>query len=195
MATYTSVMAHAEMGRGRVLPDRRGRRLADRELSGPRGEDRGPEGNGGRRTPRRRHAGDGQEVRRARARRWRWRPARARPPRSPTQAYADAGATIGDRASVLADADIVLGVAGPDPDSLAGIKPGAWLAAGLNPFGRRGGARASTPMPRWASRRWRWSSCRASPARSRWTSCRRSRTSRATRRCSTPRANTAAPSR
>ena len=52
-------------------------------------------------------------------------------------AYADAGATIGDRASVLQDADIVLGVAGPSPDSLAEIKPGAWLAAGLNPFGER----------------------------------------------------------
>ena len=51
------------------------------------------------------------------------------------QAYADAGATVGDRASVLADADIILGVQGPDPASLAGAKRGAWLAAGLNPFG------------------------------------------------------------
>ena len=51
--------------------------------------------------------------------------------------FADAGATIVDRAGVLADADIVLGVAGPTPESLAGIKPGAWLAAGLNPFGER----------------------------------------------------------
>lgn len=53
------------------------------------------------------------------------------------QSYADAGATIGDRASVLAGADIVLGVQGPDPDSLGGVKPGAWLVAGLNPFGER----------------------------------------------------------
>ena len=53
------------------------------------------------------------------------------------QAYADAGATVGDRASVLAGADIVLGVQGPDPDSLGGVKPGAWLVAGLNPFGDR----------------------------------------------------------
>jgi NAD(P) transhydrogenase subunit alpha len=53
------------------------------------------------------------------------------------QAYADAGATLGSRADVLAGADIVLGVQGPDPDSLAGIKPGAWLVAGLNPFGER----------------------------------------------------------
>lgn len=51
--------------------------------------------------------------------------------------FATAGATIADRAGVLKDADIVLGVAGPDPDSLAVIKPGAWLAAGLNPFGER----------------------------------------------------------
>jgi len=53
------------------------------------------------------------------------------------QAYADAGATVGDGASVLAGADIVLGVQGPDPDSLGGVKPGAWLVAGLNPFGER----------------------------------------------------------
>ena len=52
-------------------------------------------------------------------------------------AYAEAGATIADRAGVLADADIVLGVQGPDPTSLAGAKPGAWLAAILNPFGER----------------------------------------------------------
>ena len=52
-------------------------------------------------------------------------------------AFRDAGATIGARAEVLADADIVLAVQGPDPDSLAGIKAGAWLVAGLNPFGER----------------------------------------------------------
>lgn len=51
--------------------------------------------------------------------------------------YAAAGATIGDRAATLAGADIVLGVQGPDPASLSGIKPGAWLVAGLNPFGER----------------------------------------------------------
>jgi len=51
--------------------------------------------------------------------------------------YESAGATIGARADVLADADIVLGVQGPDPATLAGIKPGAWLAAGLNPFVER----------------------------------------------------------
>ncbi|MDH7637307.1 NAD(P) transhydrogenase subunit alpha [Sphingomonas oryzagri] len=52
-------------------------------------------------------------------------------------AYADAGATVADRAAVLAGADIILGVQGPDPASIAGAKTGAWLAAGLNPFGER----------------------------------------------------------
>ncbi|ODP39513.1 NAD(P) transhydrogenase subunit alpha [Sphingomonas turrisvirgatae] len=49
--------------------------------------------------------------------------------------YASAGASIGSRAEALNGADIVLGVQGPDPASLNGIKQGAWLAAGLNPFG------------------------------------------------------------
>jgi NAD(P) transhydrogenase subunit alpha len=53
------------------------------------------------------------------------------------QGYADAGATIGARDAVLADADIVLGVQGPDPDQLPGLKQGAWIVAGLNPFGER----------------------------------------------------------
>jgi NAD(P) transhydrogenase subunit alpha len=51
--------------------------------------------------------------------------------------YAAAGATVGDRASVIAGSDILLGVQGPPPDSLAGAAPGAWLVAGLNPFGER----------------------------------------------------------
>ncbi|GAA0737930.1 NAD(P) transhydrogenase subunit alpha [Sphingomonas japonica] len=55
----------------------------------------------------------------------------------PDQSYAEAGAAVGDRASVVANADILLGVQGPDPASLAGIKQGAWLVAGLNPFGER----------------------------------------------------------
>ncbi|MBO9715054.1 NAD(P) transhydrogenase subunit alpha [Sphingomonas sp.] len=52
-------------------------------------------------------------------------------------AFAQAGATVGSRADALRDADIVLGVQGPDPDGLAGVKPGAWIVAGLNPFGER----------------------------------------------------------
>ena len=53
------------------------------------------------------------------------------------QAYADAGASLGDRAATLAGAAIVLGVQGPDPASLAGAAPGAWIVAGLDPFGQR----------------------------------------------------------
>ena len=53
------------------------------------------------------------------------------------QAYADAGATVGDRSATLAGAEIVLGVQGPDAATLAGVAPGAWLVAGLNPFAER----------------------------------------------------------
>ncbi len=52
-------------------------------------------------------------------------------------AYADAGASVGSRAEVIADADVLLGVAGPTPASLNGVRKGAWLAASLNPFGER----------------------------------------------------------
>jgi NAD(P) transhydrogenase subunit alpha len=52
-------------------------------------------------------------------------------------AFTDAGAQIGDRSATLAGADIVLAVQGPDPISLAGAKPGAWVVASLNPFGDR----------------------------------------------------------
>jgi NAD(P) transhydrogenase subunit alpha len=51
------------------------------------------------------------------------------------QAYRDAGATVADRAGVVDGADIILGVQGPDPASIANAKRGAWLVAGLNPFG------------------------------------------------------------
>ncbi len=53
-------------------------------------------------------------------------------------AFAAAGASVGDRAATIGDADILLGVSGPSADSLKGVKQGAWLAAGLNPFGERG---------------------------------------------------------
>ncbi|PVE59278.1 NAD(P)(+) transhydrogenase (Re/Si-specific) subunit alpha [Arthrobacter sp. TPD3018] len=53
------------------------------------------------------------------------------------QAYADVGASVADRASTLAGADIVLGVQGPDPAGLTGAASGAWIVAGLNPFGDR----------------------------------------------------------
>jgi NAD(P) transhydrogenase subunit alpha len=51
--------------------------------------------------------------------------------------YGAVGADIGDRAATVAGADIILGVQGPDPASIAGAKPGAWIVAGLNPFGER----------------------------------------------------------
>ncbi|BEV00289.1 NAD(P) transhydrogenase subunit alpha [Novosphingobium olei] len=61
---------------------------------------------------------------------------------------AGATASIGDDdyravgAEVVAEgaaqgADIVLGVQGPEVELLAGAKPGAWVAAGLDPFRRR----------------------------------------------------------
>ena len=50
--------------------------------------------------------------------------------------YGAAGATIGDRAAVLADADIILVVQGPDPVSLGGAKTGALLVGSLDPVGR-----------------------------------------------------------
>jgi H+-translocating NAD(P) transhydrogenase subunit alpha len=51
--------------------------------------------------------------------------------------YEAAGASVGSAAAVLKDADIVLGVQGPDPKALKGIAKGAWIAAGLDPFGQR----------------------------------------------------------
>jgi NAD(P) transhydrogenase subunit alpha len=50
--------------------------------------------------------------------------------------YAAAGARIAD-ADAASGADIVFGVQGPEIDVLSGVKPGAWVVAGLDPFGRR----------------------------------------------------------
>ncbi len=55
----------------------------------------------------------------------------------PDADYEAMGATLGDAAATVAGADIVLGVQGPDPVLLAGAKPGAWIAAGLDPFATR----------------------------------------------------------
>ncbi|MFY8193571.1 MAG: NAD(P) transhydrogenase subunit alpha [Novosphingobium sp.] len=49
--------------------------------------------------------------------------------------YRAAGAEVADNA--VQGADIVLGVQGPEPELLAGTNPGAWIVAGLNPFGKR----------------------------------------------------------
>jgi NAD(P) transhydrogenase subunit alpha len=51
--------------------------------------------------------------------------------------YVAAGAEVLPLASVVQGADIVLGVQGPDPEQLHGAKPGAWIVAGLDPFGNR----------------------------------------------------------
>lgn len=52
----------------------------------------------------------------------------------PDALYEKEGATVGDRASVLAGAELVLGVQGPDPE---GIAAGTVVAAGLEPFANR----------------------------------------------------------
>jgi H+-translocating NAD(P) transhydrogenase subunit alpha len=54
------------------------------------------------------------------------------------EAYKDAGAEIGSASAVIKDAEIILGVQGPDPKALAGAAKGAWIVAGLDPFGQRG---------------------------------------------------------
>ncbi|NBC35714.1 NAD(P)(+) transhydrogenase (Re/Si-specific) subunit alpha [Novosphingobium sp. FSY-8] len=51
--------------------------------------------------------------------------------------YAAMGAQILDGSGSIAEADIVLGVQGPDVALLSGAKPGAWIVAGLDPFGQR----------------------------------------------------------
>ena len=51
--------------------------------------------------------------------------------------YEAVGATIGAAGAVVKDATIVLGVQGPDPSALKGAAQGAWIVAGLDPFGQR----------------------------------------------------------
>lgn len=51
--------------------------------------------------------------------------------------YEAVGALIAPAVEVLRDADIVLGVQGADPGQLGGVAQGAWIVAGLDPFGRR----------------------------------------------------------
>ena len=63
--------------------------------------------------------------------------------------YAAMGATLADRAATVAGADIILGVQGPDPASIAGARPGAWIVAGLNAYAAAGfEALAMEFMPR-----------------------------------------------
>jgi H+-translocating NAD(P) transhydrogenase subunit alpha len=51
--------------------------------------------------------------------------------------YEAVGAAIGTAAAVAKDANIILGVQGPDPKALKGAAGGAWVVAGLDPFGQR----------------------------------------------------------
>ena len=51
--------------------------------------------------------------------------------------FADAGATVGDRAVVVPDADLILGVQGPAAAELGAHKPAATLAAILSPYADR----------------------------------------------------------
>jgi H+-translocating NAD(P) transhydrogenase subunit alpha len=49
--------------------------------------------------------------------------------------FAAAGAEVSKNA--VKGADIVLAVQGPDPAALKGANAGAWIVAGLDPFGQR----------------------------------------------------------
>jgi H+-translocating NAD(P) transhydrogenase subunit alpha len=51
--------------------------------------------------------------------------------------YEAAGASVGAMSAVVKDADIVLGVQGPDPKALKGAVKGAWIVASLDPFNQR----------------------------------------------------------
>ena len=51
--------------------------------------------------------------------------------------FEEAGAAIADRATVLAGADIILCIHGPDPTSLNGAQTGALLVGALDPMNRR----------------------------------------------------------
>ena len=50
------------------------------------------------------------------------------------EAYREAGAEVGTRDAVIVGADIILGVQAPEPASIAGAKPGAWVTAIFDPF-------------------------------------------------------------
>ncbi len=55
----------------------------------------------------------------------------------PDADYGAAGAEVVKAAAAVKGADIVLGVQGPDAKLLKGVKPGAWVIAGLDPFVER----------------------------------------------------------
>ncbi|QLC23609.1 Re/Si-specific NAD(P)(+) transhydrogenase subunit alpha [Parasphingopyxis algicola] len=51
--------------------------------------------------------------------------------------YREAGSDVGDREAVIADADAMFCVRGPDAAELAPAKKDAWLIGALDPFGQR----------------------------------------------------------
>lgn len=51
--------------------------------------------------------------------------------------FAEAGAEVVSTTAVVGSADIVLAVQAPDPELLAGARPGAWIVGGLDPLNRR----------------------------------------------------------
>ena len=51
--------------------------------------------------------------------------------------YEAVGASLGTASAVAKDADLLLSVQGPDPKALKGVAKGAWIVAGLDPFGQR----------------------------------------------------------
>lgn len=53
-------------------------------------------------------------------------------------AFVSAGASVANRTQVLHQADIVLCVQAPPPESLKGMKEGAWLVGALDPLAHRG---------------------------------------------------------
>ena len=58
--------------------------------------------------------------------------------RFPDGDYEKAGASVGDAADVVKDADIVLAVRRPSPDVLGGAKSGALVIGTMDPFGSEG---------------------------------------------------------
>jgi H+-translocating NAD(P) transhydrogenase subunit alpha len=55
----------------------------------------------------------------------------------PDSDFEAAGAKIGDRKTALSGADIILGINGPDPDTLVGAKAAALLVGALDPLRRK----------------------------------------------------------
>jgi H+-translocating NAD(P) transhydrogenase subunit alpha len=68
---------------------------------------------------------------------WRLKPVPGPGLPSPDAAFADAGAVVGDRASVLEGAGVILKVQGPTVAETAGLPSGAVLIASLSPYQRK----------------------------------------------------------